>query len=210
FKIIKDFLLNGKHIHPMVILLMDLLIVFFAFSLSYFIVEGFVFAGISIYQYLFYAFSFTLVALPVIYFGRLHTGLLRFSNTVDLFRVFAATFTFSVIFLVLMLLFGESIIAGEIRPLYLTLLVNFFISASLLVVFRLFAKSVYIILARRMSNKEVHRVLIYGSDKNAILVKQALDSDPVINYLVEGFIDTSRRMLNSYLEQKKVYHLKDL
>src|SRR5690606_21739821 len=102
------------------------------------------------------------------------------------------------------------IIAGEIRPLYLTLLVNFFISASLLVVFRLFAKSVYIILARRMSNKEVHRVLIYGSDKNAILVKQALDSDPEINYLVEGFIDTSRRMLNSYLEQKKVYHLKDL
>jgi len=210
FKIIKDFLLTGKHIHPMVILMVDLFIVFFAFSLSYFIVEGFVFADVNIYHYFIYAISFCLVALPVIYFGRLHTGLLRFSNTIDLFRVFAATITFSFIFLVFMLLFGRSIIAGQYAPLYLTLLVNFFITASLLVVFRLFAKSVYIILARRMSNKEVHRVLIYGSDKNAILVKQALDNDPEINYLVEGFIDTDRSMLNSYLEQKKVYHLKDL
>src|SRR5690606_22040534 len=163
-----------------------------------------------IYSYLFYAFSFTIVAFPIIYLGRLHTGLLRFSNTIDLFRVFAATFTFTIAFLVLMLIFGRSIVNGEYAALFLTLLVNFFITASLLVVFRLFAKSVYIILARRMSNKEVHRVLIYGSDKNAILVKQALDSDPDINYLVEGFIDTDRSMINSYLEQKKVYHIKDL
>src|SRR5690606_7369773 len=145
-----------------------------------------------------------------IYLGRLHTGLLRFSNTIDLFRVFAATITFSFLFLILMLLFGGSIINGNYSHLYLILLVNFFITASLLVVFRLFAKSAYIILARRMSNKEVHRVLIYGSDKNAVLVKQAIESDPEINYMVVGFIDTARSMLNSYLEQKKVYHLKDL
>lgn len=210
YKILREFLLSGRHIHPVVILLVDLMIVFCSFSLSYFIVEGFIFADINIYSYLFYAFSFTIVAFPIIYLGRLHTGLLRFSNTIDLFRVFAATFTFTIAFLVLMLIFGRSIVDGEYAALFLTLLVNFFITASLLVVFRLFAKSVYIILARRMSNKEVHRVLIYGSDKNAILVKQALDSDPDINYLVEGFIDTDRSMINSYLEQKKVYHIKDL
>jgi len=210
YKILREFLLSGRHIHPVVILLVDLMIVFCSFSLSYFIVEGFIFADINIYSYLFYAFSFTIVAFPIIYLGRLHTGLLRFSNTIDLFRVFAATFTFTIAFLVLMLIFGRSIVNGEYAALFLTLLVNFFITASLLVVFRLFAKSVYIILARRMSNKEVHRVLIYGSDKNAILVKQALDSDPDINYLVEGFIDTDRSMINSYLEQKKVYHIKDL
>jgi FlaA1/EpsC-like NDP-sugar epimerase len=61
-----------------------------------------------------------------------------------------------------------------------------------------------------MANKEIHRVLIYGSDKNAILVKQALETDSDINYIVEGFIDTDRQMLNSYLQQKKVYHVKDL
>jgi len=210
FKIIKDFLLTGKHIHPLVILFVDLFIVYFSFSLSYLIVEGFRFNGVDFHQYLIYTIAFCMVALPVIYLGRLHTGLLRFSNTIDLFRVFAATITFSILFLILILLFGRNLIAGNYVPLLLTLLINFFITASLLVIFRLFAKSVYIILARRLLNKEVHRVLIYGSDKNAVLVKQALESDPMINYVVEGFIDTDRSMLNSYLEQKKVYHLKDL
>src|SRR5690606_28852097 len=143
-----------------------------------------------------------ILALPVIFFGRLHTGLLRFSNTIDLFRVFAATFTFSIAFLIVVLLFGRGLIQGEYDVLMLTLFVNFFITASMLVAFRLFAKSVYIMLARRMSNKEVHRVLIYGSDKDAVLVKQALESNRDINYVVEGFIDTDRGMLNSYLEQK--------
>lgn len=210
YKIIKDILHHRRHIHPMVILFVDLFIVFFSFSLSYLIVQGFVFESVDLQQYIIYSIAFCVVALPVIFFGRLHTGLLRFSNTIDLFRVFAATFTFSIAFLIVVLLFGRGLIQGEYDVLMLTLFVNFFITASMLVAFRLFAKSVYIMLARRMSNKEVHRVLIYGSDKDAVLVKQALESNRDINYVVEGFIDTDRGMLNSYLEQKKVYHIKDL
>lgn len=210
YKIVKDILHHRRHIHPMVILFVDLFIVFFSFSLSYLIVQGFVFESVDLQQYIIYSIAFCVVALPVIFFGRLHTGLLRFSNTIDLFRVFAATFTFSIAFLIVVLLFGRGLIQGEYDVLMLTLFVNFFITASMLVAFRLFAKSVYIMLARRMSNKEVHRVLIYGSDKDAVLVKQALESNRDINYVVEGFIDTDRGMLNSYLEQKKVYHIKDL
>src|SRR5690606_7872035 len=61
-----------------------------------------------------------------------------------------------------------------------------------------------------MHNRTVHRVLIFGSDQNAVLVKQALNNDSEINYVVEGFVSTDRSMLNSYLAQKKVYHIKDL
>lgn len=210
YNIVRDFLLSGRHIHPIVILLVDLFIVFIAFSLSYFIVEGFFYNSFSFKQYFKYALSLSLVAFPVMYLGRLHTGLLRFSNTVDLFRVFFVTFIFSALFLVIVLLFGNSLIDSAYIPLYRILLVNFFVCSSLLVIFRLFSKSLYMILARRMANKEIHRVLIYGSDKNAILVKQALETDSNINYIVEGFIDTDRQMLNSYLQQKKVYHVKDL
>lgn len=209
-KILRNFLSKGRHIHPIVILLMDMLIIIFAFTLSYAIGKGFVFARMDVPQYFIYILVLSLTALPVIYFGRLNTGLLRFSNSTDLFRVFAATITFSFIFLILMLLFGKEAIAGKYNQLYLTLLVNFFIAASLLVVFRLFAKSVYIILANRMSDRVVHRVLIYGSDENALLIKQALESDSKINYLIVGFIDAGRSRLNTYLQQKKVYHLKDL
>lgn len=210
YNIIRDFLLSGRHIHPLVILLIDLFIVFIAFSISYFIVEGVFYNSFSFNQYVKYGLALCAIAFPVIYLGRLHTGLLRFSNTVDLFRVFFVTFIFSVLFLVFILFFADSIIVGSYLPLYRILLVNFFVCSSLLVIFRLFSKSLYVILARRMANKEIHRVLIYGSDKNAILVKQALETDSNINYIVEGFIDTDRQMLNSYLQQKKVYHVKDL
>lgn len=209
-KVIRDFLRRGRHIHPLIILMLDLLIVVFAFTLSYFIGKGFGFERFNPGQYFTYILVMCSVSFPVIYFGRLHTGLLRFSNSTDLFRVFAATFTFSLIFLVLMLLFGGSVIAGEYKQLYLILVINFFITASLLVAFRLFAKAVYVLLVTRMSDREIHRVLIYGTDKNAILVKQALESDLKINYLVMGFIDTDRSMLNTSLQQKKVYHFKDL
>lgn len=211
YSFIRNFFLDGRHIHPIVILLADLFIVFIAFTISYFIVEGIFYTNsFSFNQYVKYGLSLCIIAFPVIYFGRLHTGLLRFSNTVDLFRVFCVTFIFSALFLVLVLLFGNSLIDRGYLPLYRILFVNFFVCSSLLVIFRLFAKSLYMILARRMANKEIHRVLIYGSDKNAILVKQALETDAKINYIVEGFIDTDRKMLNSYLQQKKVYHVKDL
>jgi FlaA1/EpsC-like NDP-sugar epimerase len=202
--------LNGRHIHPILILFVDFIIIFFGFSLSYIIVDGLGARGFNFAQYYKYTLTFCFIAFPIIYLARLHTGLLRFSNTVDLFRIFAATLVFSIVYLLLIIGFGNKITAGEYLPLLRILLINFFVTVSLLVGFRLFAKSVYIILSRKIVNREIHRVLIYGSDKNAILVKQALEGDPNINYIVEGFIDNNRHMLNSYLQQKKVYHIKDL
>lgn len=207
---IRDILAHGKHIHPLIILFLDFFIVFFSFTLSYLIVGGFALDRLDFQEYIWYVGAFCIVAFPIIYWGKLHTGLLRYSNTIDLFRIFVTTLGFSFTFLVLVLLFGRNLTRGDFGPLLLILLVNFFITASLLVAFRLLAKATYIILARRMSNRKLHRVLIYGSDKNAVLVKQALESDLEKNYVVEGFVDTKRSMLNSYLERKKVYHIKDL
>ena len=209
-KVIREFLRKGRHIHPYVILFLDLMIVLGAFTISYLIVNGLVPGSFNFVQYYTYTFIMCIISLPVIYFGRLHTGLLRFSNSTDLFRVFAATFTFSCLFLLGIFLFGTKIIENEYKQLYLIVIVNFFITASLLVAFRLFAKATYLLLSTRISNRETHRVLIYGSDKNAVLVKQALESDQTVNYIVMGFIDTDRSMLNTYLQQKKVYHIKDL
>ena len=184
--------------------------VFASISLSYLIVGGFGFDQMYFAHYLWVTGCFCAVALPVIYFARLHTGLLRYSNTTDLFHIFAATLTFSLLFLAFYFLLGKRWITLDTEFLMLTLLINFFISSTMLIAFRLLAKSTYLVLSRRMGSRTVHRVLIFGSDSNAVLVKQALSSDPNINYLVEGFISADRSMLNTYLEQKKVYHLRDL
>lgn len=210
FNPLREFLRNDRHIHPYLILLVDILIVFVSFSFSYLIAGGFGFDQMDFFQYLWATGSFCLVAFPVIYFAKLHTGLLRYSNTADLFHIFAATLSFSFLFLAFYYGIGYRWVGLEAKFLLLVLLINFFITSTLLIAFRLLAKATYLVLSRRMHNRTVHRVLIFGSDQNAVLVKQALNNDPEIKYVVEGFISTDRSMLNSYLEQKKVYHIKDL
>lgn len=205
-----DFLRNDRHIHPYVILLLDIVIVYASFSFSYLIAGGFGFEQMDFLQYLWATGCFCLVAFPVIYFARLHTGLLRYSNTADLFNIFAATLAFSLLFVFFYYGLGYRWVSLAPKFIMLVLLINFFIASTLLIAFRLLAKSAYLTLSRRMYNRTVHRVLIFGSDQNAVLVKQALSNDPEINYVVEGFISTDRSLLNSYLEQKKVYHIKDL
>lgn len=207
---LRDFVRNDRHIHPYLILILDVVIVFVSFTLSYLIAGGFGFDQMNFFTYLWAVGCFCLVAFPVMYLARLHTGLLRYSNTTDLFHIFGATFSFSFLFLALYYGIGHQWVGLESKFLLLVLLINFFIASTLLIAFRLLAKSTYLILSRRIYNKAVHRVLIFGSDQNAVLVKQALNNDPEINYVVEGFITTDRSMLNSYLEQKKVYHIKDL
>lgn len=207
---VKNFLKNDRHIHPLVILSVDILIVFTSFSLAFLIIGGFGFDQMEFAQYLIVTGCFCAIALPVIYFFKIHTGLLRYSNTIDLFHILAATLVFSLLFIVFYFSIGHFWIALNAKFLMLVLLVNFFINSTLLIALRLLAKSTYLILVSRMANRAMHRVLIYGSGQNAVLVKQALNNDPDINYVVEGFLSADRSMLNNYLEQKKVYHMKDL
>src|SRR5690606_12391798 len=207
---IKKFLLEGKTISKWVILFLDFLIVSWSFSFSFLLVKGFNFVEIDQNRFFVYVGVFCTTAMIVLYFGRMHTGLLRYSNSVDLIRIFSASVTFSVAFLILILLFGSSVIDGAYVNLFLIVLINFFICTSLLVMLRITARNTYQFLTRRFAGRDFVRTLIYGSDRNAVLVKQALEANREVNYVVVGFIDTNRKRLYSYMEQKKVYHFKEL
>jgi len=207
---VKQFLIEGKALSKWAILFLDFLIISWSFSFSYLLVKGFEFTQIDTGRFFIYLGLFCCIATFSLYLARIHTGLLRYSNSVDLLRIFSATSTFSVIFVLIILSFGRKIINGEYLNLSLVVLINFFICTSLLVMFRIFARNTYQFLTRRFAGKGFVRVLIYGSDKNAVLVKQALEANREINYVVVGFIDTNRKRLYSYMEQKKVYHFKEL
>lgn len=204
-KIIKDFLLNDQHLPHWMILIADMLIIYMSFTLAFGLINLFDFQQVNFSQYVIYTGVYCLTALPVVYFGGLHTGLLRYSNTKDLFRIFAATVTFSGLFFFEMMIFGASVIGEGMQKFVLILVVNFFICTCLLASLRVFAKSVFFMLTRNVYNKKVHRVLIFGSDKNAVLLKHGIETNRDVIYRVEGFIDTDTTRLNSYLEQKKVY-----
>src|SRR5690606_25689540 len=105
--LIKNFLLNDKHIHPLIILFIDMVLISCAFTLSFFIIEWFEFSRIDLERYVAYIVLFNLTALPIIFLLKLHTRLLRFSNTVDLLHIFFATLIVTFLFLGGILLFGD-------------------------------------------------------------------------------------------------------
>src|SRR5690606_19426111 len=121
---IRDFLLKDKHLPHWLILLADMLIIYFAFSFSYVLVNLANIELVEFRQYLLYTATFCTIALPVVYFSKLHTGLLRYSNVRDLFKIFFTTAIFSVIFLAVMFSFGKGIIASEEKKLYLDVIIN--------------------------------------------------------------------------------------
>jgi len=206
----KNFLLNGRILPNWIILLVDMLIVSWSFSFSYFIFQHFDLSNMNQGTYLFHTILVGLLALPVIYFFRLHTGLLRYSNTQDMLYIFASVFTFSVLSLIVELFIIQQFTGFYIPRFASLLIINFFITSSLLIMLRIAAKTLFYVLIRRYGQKEIKKVLIYGSDKNAVLIKQALENSDEAHYIIEGFIDTDRSRLNRYMEQKKVYHIKEL
>ena len=192
-----------------IILMADTVIVTASFVLSYFILKQFQFPVLVRGHFFIHAGLFSLLSLAVFYFMRIYMGLIRYSNTKDMFRIFSAILVVSLLYP-----FVSGVIAGRLYHIpsldMPTLLVlNFFISSSLLILFRTSIKEVYI-LAKGYAMADVKKVLIYGSDDHAILIKQAIEAAGNHKFVVSGFIQSGGQKINSTIEQKKVYHSREL
>jgi FlaA1/EpsC-like NDP-sugar epimerase len=62
--------------------------------------------------------------------------------------------------------------------------------------------------AKHHTTSDQKKVLIYGSDNKAVLIKQALFSGN--QFIFVGFIETDLKKVNSSIQQGKVFHKKDL
>jgi FlaA1/EpsC-like NDP-sugar epimerase len=192
-----------------VILLIDLMISSLSFALSYFIVKHFEFMEILRGHFFIYTGLYSILCAIVFYAMRIHTGIIRYSNIQDMGRIFISIFITSLLYPVVDLL----IVAGNyhIHSLNVgaSLLINFFISSSLLIMFRTGVKGFYNYV-KDISTKGKENVLIYGSDKEAILIKQAIESGERKKFIIAGFIDSNPGKANTYIQQKKVYHIRSL
>jgi len=209
---IELFMLSGNTLPKWVIFLADIMLIYWAFSFSYFLVEQVGFTSISLSSFLMYSFLFCFISVPFVVLMRLHTGLLRYSNMQDMLRIFASVLMISVSFLfVVDIILSQFINTPSLKHLAVLLVVNFFITSSALVLLRAIAKATYhFILKNYCNRKNSKHVLIYGSGKDAVLVKQALENNIDKDFIVEGFVDAGGARINSFMEQRKVYHISQL
>src|SRR5690606_4742662 len=128
----KSFLLY-KGIPRWIILCIDLIITSWSFALSFFILCQFEFTNILRGYFFIYVGLFCVVSLATYASMRIHTGLIRYSNTHDFFRVFSAVVVCSLVYSLIVVFWIQPRYPLEIVNIYLVLLVNFFISSSLLI-----------------------------------------------------------------------------
>ena len=137
---------------------------------------------------------YCVISAVVMYAMRIHIGLIRYSNTRDVLRIFGAAFASSLIDLLTINLWVEHLIRVNMVTINLVLLINFSVSSTLLILLRTMAKSAFFYLNYNSAGKKIV-VLIYGSDSNSVLVKQALEASANTNFSVVGFIDEGAKKL---------------
>lgn len=185
----------------------DFLILGLAFVLSFLIIQNFRMEQLFANNFLFYLLAFIVLRTFVFSIIKIHTGIIRHSNTEDIIRIFKAVSISSLLFWlvsnsIFIPLFKINLIALEA-----IIIVDFFISASLLIILRITVKSLFYYIKNFDSsnnNTLKENILIFGSNKDALLIKKAFELSQEKKYKIIAFIDDDPTRINKNLEQIEV------
>lgn len=205
----KKFILTDLVVPRWIILMIDSLIYLASYIIALFFINDFnlsntIDAIISthILLYLFVTLSWYLLF-------HLHTGLLRYTNSTDFFRIIRSNIFAHLTVYLIHLISTYFLNTETLLPLK-EIGLSFFISSSFLIFLRIMVKGIFISYFKKGHTKNQTPVLVYGSGNNAIIVKNALENISDQPYEIVGFIDHHKSMVRNNIEQIKVYHYLEL
>jgi FlaA1/EpsC-like NDP-sugar epimerase len=193
-----------------VIFLIDIIISIFSLFLAYFIRFEF---QIKIVQFeLLDKFSFSiliflLVKLFVFYIFKIYQGHIRHTSILDVKRILFAIGASTFIFFVLNFLRARYIDSIHLLPTSI-IIMEFFISYSLIIGFRFSVKIFYIESFNKINAKE--RVLIYGAGVSGLITKRTIEKDSESPFEVIGYVDDNLKLKNTRLQGTKIFSSHDI
>ncbi len=203
----KNLLIHNKVVPKWIVLLIDQFIISWSFAVSFFVVRKFEFSDVLRGHFLVYLGLYCTVSLSVFYLMRIHTGVIRYSNSHDFLRIFSAVLNCTILYWVLISFPVDDLFNITLSEVNSALFINFFVSSTLLILMRVGVKG-FFRAVKNSSSGPRDIVLIYGSDRTSILIKNAVESSTAL--FVAGFIDSDYSKVDKYIEQKRVYHPKDI
>jgi FlaA1/EpsC-like NDP-sugar epimerase len=206
----KTILSRDKTYSRWLILLIDQIIIGFTIFMSFLLINKFDYSSLIHPDFYAYALLYSLIAVCIFIGMRIHTGIIRYSNTQDIIRVFVAVLLTSILFTAISVVLFIPNISITSKWFPEILIMNFFVSSSLLIILRISVKSLFAYIKTNELHKEKENILIYGSDSNSILVKKALEDNKTNTLNVFAFIDNNDDKINKHIEQKNVYHSNSL
>jgi len=198
---LRNLLFQDKFHSRWLILLTDLGIVLISLCLSFSVKGKLDLEQNNLYYIAFYCSNAVFIFLVM----RVHTHIIRHSNTRDMLRILTAVFVSTVAFVIIYHLVFATYLNINLQGLGDVLFINFFISSSLLMGMRIVIKDVFKYFDEPGYKIEKENVLIYGSGTSSILIKNTLEGQRGFMINVQGFVDTGDDKVYKCLEQKRVY-----
>ena len=195
-----------RHTPRWVVVLLDLLLNLFALAFAYLIrfdlkaeysviQEEWNVLSKSILFYIFIKFS-------VFQLFRIQKGLIRYTSTEDLRRIFLAVFTCSIIFALASVVRAEFLDGFYLFPTSI-LIMEFLVSFAFTIGSRFIVKLIYLESTKNKSEKV--NVLVYGAGVSGLITKRTISKDRFINQKIIGFLDDNRKLHNTRLEGTRIY-----
>lgn len=161
----KNFFFPDRAHSRWLILLIDQMIVVWTLFISIVLTNTLNYADVFNSGNAVYVALYCFIAAGVFISLRIHTGIIRYSNTEDILRVFLAVFVTSLLFVSV-----NKILSQRFQLLWhqmdKALILNFFISSSLLILMRILVKGVFLFF-KELKSETKENILIYGSEKKS-------------------------------------------
>ena len=184
------------------VLLIDLICVYFAFILAYLLRYNLEIYSFDISMVFRQAFIVTIVFSIFMLLYRSYSGMIRHTTLKDTY-ILIITNSSAIVSLFLITILSRERGWNHLYNIPLSILIIHFGALTIfLIVFRIVVKLFYEFASA--SSLPFRNVLIYGAGKVGILVKRLIEGDPKAKYKLKGFIDDNRT-----LQGKKVdsYHV---
>jgi FlaA1/EpsC-like NDP-sugar epimerase len=197
---------SNRFLSRWLVLVIDLGIVMFSFTLATLLRTNFRYQEIDLYNFQFHFLFLFLIRIGAFLYFQSFTGIIRHTSIEDAVLILKAVFTgtFIAAFFSITLRYYSGLDMLLYVPLSI-LVIDFFICLFLMVTLRFLVKSFYESFINEF--KPAVGVLIYGAGYSGLLTKNVIQNDRGINYQVLGFIDDNESKINKTIEGIRVYSL---
>ena len=147
-------------------------------------------------------FFYVCIKFSVFQLFRIQKGLIRYTSTEDLRRIFLAVLTCSIIFTIASIIRAEFLDGFYLFPTSI-LIMEFLVSFAFTVGSRFIVKLIYLESTKDKSEKV--NVLVYGAGVSGLITKRTISKDRFINQKIIGFLDDNKKLHNTRLEGTRIY-----
>jgi FlaA1/EpsC-like NDP-sugar epimerase len=145
---------------------------------------------------------YIVVKFAVFQLFRIQKGLVRYTSTEDLRRIFLAIATTTLIFTIASIVRAEFMDGVYLFPTSI-LIMEFIVSFAFIIGSRFVVKLIYLEATKDKSAKV--NVVVYGAGVSGLITKRTISKDRLINQKIIGFLDDNKKLHNTRLEGTRIY-----